>query len=461
VIARIHAQYPAAIACGEGGLWVSWWDKGIHRIDPRTNRIVATASTPAPFVNVLAVGGGFAWSSNEAAGTVSKVDPNGKVVATYETGDGAHQMSFADGRLWVANQDVGSVTGIDAATGARTTYSFGHPVQSVAAQGSRLLVELNEGQTFEDRIAALKGKVAKLIVPTYVFDPVEPALAWNPWAFLAERATCAGLVQSRPGTGAIEPDLARSLPRVSSDGLTYTFVVRPGRRFAPPSGAIVTVDDIRASIERAMSPKLGPAYPGAPQPGALFLDDIVGAKAFQKGAAHLRGIAVDGARITFTLFKPSKTFLQRLALAFYCTVPADTPIVHSGLSKAPPSAGPYYFSEALNQEYDILERNPNYNGPHPAKLDAIAFREGISAEHAIARVESGAWDGAILDDELLAPTGAAAREAISQGLRAEDLRLTDPPFRGGGAVHALLSPRLGCDDVSGALDLAALCLRSG
>ena len=309
---------------------MSWWDKGIHRIDPHTNRIVATASTPAPFVNVLAVGGGFAWSSNEAAGTVSKVDPNGKVVATYETGDGAHQMSFADGRLWVANQDVGSVTGIDAATGARTTYSFGHPVQSVAAQGSRLLVELNEGQTFEDRIAALKGKVAKLIVPTYVFDPVEPALAWNPWAFLAERATCAGLVQSRPGTGAIEPDLARSLPRVSSDGLTYTFVVRPGRRFAPPSGAIVTVDDIRASIERAMSPKLGPAYPGAPQPGALFLDDIVGAKAFQKGAAHLRGIAVDGARITFTLFKPSKTFLQRLALPFYCTVPADTPIVHSG-----------------------------------------------------------------------------------------------------------------------------------
>jgi hypothetical protein len=136
-------------------------------------------------------------------------------------------------------------------------------------------------------------------------------------------------------------------------------------------------------------------------------------------------------------------------------------VIHSGLSKLPPSAGPYYFSEALNQEYDILKRNPNYNGPHPARLDAIAFREGISAEHAIARVESGAWDGAILDDELLAPDGAAAREAVSQGLRAEDVRLPDPPFRGGGAVHALLSPRLGCDGIKGALDLAALCLKSG
>ena len=131
-------------------------------------------------------------------------------------------------------------------------------------------------------------------------------------------------------------------------------------------------------------------------------------------------------------------------------------------SQPPPSAGPYYFSEAANQEYDILERNPNYNGPRPAKLDAIAFREGISAEHAIARVESGAWDGAILDDELLAPTGAAAREAVSQGLLAEDLRLGGPAFAPKGAtVHALRSKRLGCDSVQGALDLAALCLASG
>jgi DNA-binding SARP family transcriptional activator len=459
VIARIHVQYPAAVACNGGDLWVSWWNKGIHRIDPRTNRIVATALTPAPLV-LLAVGGGFAWVSNESAGTVSKVDRNGSVVAVYETGDGAHQMSFGDGRLWVANQDVGTVTGIDAATGERTTYSFGHPVQSVAVQGSRLLVELREGPIFDERIVALPGKVARLMVPAYVFDPVDPALAWSPWAFLAERATCAGLVQHLPGRG-IEPDLAAAMPRVSADGLRYTFVVRRGRRFAPPSGAVVTAGDVRASIERAMSPKLGSAYPGAPQPGALFLGDLVGAKAFRGGAAHVRGIVVDGARISLTLTKPSKSFLQRLALPFYCTVPADTPTVHAGLTFPAPSAGPYYYSDGLNQEYDILKRNPNYNGPHPAKLDAIAFREGISAEHAIARVESGDWDGAILDDELLAPEGAAAREAISQGLRAEDLQVADPPFRGGGAVHALLSPRLGCDHVAGTLDLAELCLKTG
>jgi sugar lactone lactonase YvrE len=400
VQARIPTQYPYAIACGDGGPWVSWWDKGLHRIDPRTNRIVATASTPAPYVNEVAVGGGFAWATNEAEGTVYKVDREGKVVAVYETGDGARPMSFGGGRLWVANQDEGTVTGIDAATGARTTFVFRHPVQSVAVQGSRLLVELSEGLTFEDRIAALQGKVAKLIVPAYVFDPVDPALAWSPWAFMAERATCAGLVAQQPGTrGRLVPDLATAMPRVSRDGRTYTFTVVSSRRFAPPSGARVTAEDVRASIERALSRQLGTSRSDTPQPGLLFLDDVDGAGAFHTGRTlHVRGIKVDGNTISFALVRPSKTFLKRLALPFFCTVPADTPTVHGGLTKAAPSAGPYYMTDDADGEYEILKRNPNYTGPRRAKLDAIAFREGISPEHAVARVRSGAWDGALLQD---------------------------------------------------------------
>ncbi len=465
VQARIHAQLPYAIACGDGGLWVSWFDKGIHRIDPRTDKIVATASTPAPFVNEVAVGGGFAWVPNEEEGDVYKVDRDGTVVAVYETGDGAHEMSFGDGRLWVANQDVGTVTGIDASTGARTTYAFKHPVQSVAVQGTQLLVELRGGRTFEDRIAALKGKVAKLLVPPYVFDPVDPALAWSPWAFIAERATCAGLVSRAPGAGGrIAPDLATALPEVSRDGRTYTFTVVRGRRFAPPSGASVTADDIRASIERALSGRLGNSPPTGREPGMLFLGDLVGARAFHRGRTpHVQGIGVKRNVISFTLTRPSKTFLERLALPFFCTVPADTPAVPGGLTKPAPSAGPYYYADGLNGEYDILKRNPNYTGPRPPRLDAIAFREGISAEHAVARVRSGGWDGAVLPDDLLAPGGDVAREAKTDPrLRTKELAARSfgiafaeaNPF----TLHALLSSRLGCDTIADAIDLAAVCL---
>src|SRR5207249_1196013 len=136
-------------------------------IDPKTNTIAATAPVPEPEIAHLAVGGGYAWASSESKGTVYKIDQSGQIVATYETGDGARSMSYADGTLWVVNQDVGTVTGIDAASGTERNFRFGHPLQSVAALHGKLLVEISPGLTFEDRIDALKGKVARLIIPIY------------------------------------------------------------------------------------------------------------------------------------------------------------------------------------------------------------------------------------------------------------------------------------------------------
>jgi ABC-type transport system substrate-binding protein len=215
---------------------------------------------------------------------------------------------------------------------------------------------------------------------------------------------------------------------------------------------VVTAKDVRASIERSLSSRLG-----ADQPGIRFLGDVLGAAALHRGAAlHAPGIVVRGNRISFTLARPSATFLRRLALPYFCTVPATTPAIDGGLLIAPPSAGPYYMSDQFNGEYMILKRNPNYRGPRRGRLDAIAFRTGISAEHAVERVEAGTWDGAILDDALLAPGSVVSRRAAqSPDLRTEEI----VTGAGGAPVHALLGTRLGCDTVSGALDLAALCIR--
>lgn len=455
---RIPAHDPWEVACGDRDVWITSNGIGVRRIDPRTNRIVATARVPYPNVT-LAVGGGFAWTSNETNGTVYKIDREGEIVATYGTGDGARQLSFAAGRVWVANQDAGTVTGIDAATGQQRTFAFGHPVQAVAAVGSTLAVVLNPGATYEDTIDDLAGKVARLIVPVYVFDPPDPALASNPWAFMSARATCSGLVTTRPGRPQqVFPELAERMPTVSADRRTYTFTVRRRVRFAPPSNSRVTPEAIRFSIERALSPTLG-----SDVPGKHFLGDVVGAQAFSRGAArHIRGLRTADDTVTITLRDPSPTFLHRLALPFFCTVPTTTPTAQGGVPTiAPPSAGPYYVSDAFNGEYMILKRNPNYRGPHPAKLDAIAFREGISPEHAVARVESGDWDAAILLDDLLAPGSAAAREAAADpATRTEELRERDAPLPGATrSLHALVSSRLGCDAVRGAIDLASLCIR--
>jgi hypothetical protein len=89
-------------------------------------------------------------------------------------------------------------------------------------------------------------------------------------------------------------------------------------------------------------------------------------------------------------------------------------------------------------------------------------REGIADEQAVARVRAGTWDAAILDGDLLAPGSATAREAA----RDPDLRTEDLPIRlitaagDQGTLRALVSSRLGCDSIDGALELAALCVRA-
>jgi DNA-binding SARP family transcriptional activator/ABC-type oligopeptide transport system substrate-binding subunit/streptogramin lyase len=411
IMRRIPMPIPWAVAFGEGAVWVTSNTAGVLRIDPTTNTVTATAPVPPPVTN-LAIGGGFAWATNETKGTLYKIDQHGNIVTTYKTGDGARDVSFANGTLWVVNQDNGTVTGVDATTGSERVLRFGHTLNSMTALGGRLLVVINPERTYEDQVAALTGAVARLIVPIYQFDSPDPAVAQNPFAFQVERATCASLLRypdSAPPAGfRLQPELAATLPAVSSDGRTYTFTVRGGYRFAPPSNNPVTASSVRYAIERALSPKLGDS-----PPGTAYLSDIQGAAAYQAGErSHVSGIRVTGPRISVTLLAPSADFLERLSLPYFCPVPLDTPIVRDGLRDlAPATAGPYTMTRFLNGEYMILTRNPNYHGPRPHALDAIAFREGIDDETAVGRVEKGAWDGVSLygSSAILDPTGAVAR----------------------------------------------------
>ncbi len=284
----------------------------------------------------------------------------------------------------------------------------------------RLLVSVSPGRTYEDRIDTLKGKVARLFGPAFEFDHPDPAISGNGYVhaltFQAERATCAPLLgypDAPPPHGQrLVPEVAAALPVLSRDRRTYTFTVKEGFRFAPPSNAPLDARSFRFSIERALNPKLGPRAPGIG-----FLGDLEGVQAFRAGrAAHVSGIQVRDHRISFTLTRPSPDFLERLALPYFCPVPPSTITKVDGVGvytgPAPAGAGPYSFSGLVwNGEYEILRRNPNYGGSRPQRLDAIAIREGVDTEKAVERVQEGGWDG-IQDEQfnvLLAPGGEVAR----------------------------------------------------
>jgi peptide/nickel transport system substrate-binding protein len=409
------------LAYGDGHVWTADFG-GVNVIDPST-KVVTDVRDISSTANFVAAGGGFGWTTDTAKGVVYKIDGNGRVVETYHTGLGANGGSFSDGVLWVANQDEGTVTGIDAITGKQTTYRFGHPVGVAAAGGGVLLAALQPGTTTEDRIDALSGNVLRLFSQQGALgDGNEPALSWNTAAFQVDFASCAKLLNYPDKSGSaglvLQPEIAAAMPALSADRRTYTFTVRVGYRFSPPSNEPVTAETFRHSIERALSPKLGEF-----QPAAFYVDDIEGEQAFRAGkAAHVSGLRADGNRLSITLTSPSPDFLQRLALPFFCPVPIGTPVVAGGANRGSadnysmPSAGPYYVADWNNDRYVILKRNPNYHGPRPHALDAIALREGVDAAVAVDRIQHEGWDGIVssghngssLFDPLLGPRGALA-----------------------------------------------------
>ena len=417
-----------ALAYGDGSVWSAGWSApfggftgggGVNRIDPDTNVITKTELTLPTECCPAAAGGGFGWTADPTKGVIYKIDQTGSVVATRTTGPGAAIGSFDDGIVWVGNSDVGTVSGVDSLTGARRTFRFEHPIQGVAAGSGVLIVTLGPGKTYEDVIDGLQGKVARLFTPSGFLGTPDPAMLFGSFGYWVESATCAKLLTypdaPAPEGWSLRPEVAASLPEVSSDGRTYTFTIRSGYRFSPPSNETVTAETFRNAIERALSPELH-------GPGRFYIWDIEGQRAFRRGEAdHISGLRAEGDTLAIELVEPSSDFLGRLSVPFFCPVPTDTPYVPGGagayagyphrVALAVPSAGPYYIADHLDGEYAILKRNPNYTGPRPNAFDAIALREGVDPGIAVGLVERGAWDGIThIADPLLTPAGPVAQK---------------------------------------------------
>jgi peptide/nickel transport system substrate-binding protein len=181
------------------------------------------------------------------------------------------------------------------------------------------------------------------------------------------------------------PDVARSLPKPSADRRTYTFTIRPGFRFSPPSTEAVTAATFKDSIERSLNPRMkGNA--------AFYLRDIVGVNAFEAGKTlHVSGVRVRGNTLSIRLTGISGSFLSRLAMNKFCAVPIGTPIDPKGLPTIP-SAGPYYIASYQPHRQLVLRRNPHYRGPRPHRLDEIDLALNVSVAQAVRDVETGQAD---------------------------------------------------------------------
>ena len=392
---------PAGVAIGDGAVWLTDTEAGnVVRVDPTG---LLTPITVGSGPTGITVGAGGVWVVDSLDDAVVRIDPGSRsVTATIPVGLSPTGVAVGAGSVWVANSGAGTVTRINPNTNrAQATIAVGGSPQALTVADGRVWVTVDAQSIAPNRGRSGGGTLR--IVSSEDVGSMDPALA-TPISEVLLYATCAQLVNYPDKAGAassqLTAEVARSLPTRSGDGRTYTFQIRPGFRFSPPSDQPVTAQTFKETIERTLSPRVD-SY------AAHYLADVVGARAYMTGqTSHIAGVVASGDTLTIRLLAPAPDFLSRIAQPEFCAVPSNTPLKGARLI---PSAGPYYVASYTPKQGVVLARNPNYHGSRPHHFARIEFAVGIPARRAFAAIEAGTAD--YTDLALYPSTTTAARAA--------------------------------------------------
>jgi len=226
-------------------------------------------------------------------------------------------------------------------------------------------------------------------------DHLDPALGYTNESWEIVEATNNGLLTFKKAAGAqgnaIVPDIAAAMPKISSDGRTYTFKLRDGVMFGAPVNRAVRPSDFKASIERLFRVDSG---------GVGFYTGIQGAKQYAKTRrGGISGIVADDKAntITFKLAKKDGTFLEYLAMPFAFALPKGTPSrdISTDASRRV-ATGPYQVSSYVPKDHITLTRNPTFKSwtkdSPDGNLDKIDVRIGVTPEQAVNEVANNQLD---------------------------------------------------------------------
>ena len=250
---------------------------------------------------------------------------------------------------------------------------------------------------------------------------------WQNWSVI--KSIFDGLMDYKPGTTELEPDLAESYT-VSDDGLTYTFKLRDGVKFH--NGRAMTSADVKYSFERAVSPAT--QSPGGGYFGMIGgYDEVAGGK-----ATTLSGIETpDDKTVIFKLSRPDATFLHLMAINFGFIVPKEE-VEKAGADwgKKPVGTGAFKFVEWAPGQNIKLERNKDYFRAGVPYLDNLTFEFGQDPTVAVLRLKKGEVD--IVGDglppaqftEVMADPANKDLIAVGDQLQTGyvTMNVTQPPF---------------------------------
>lgn len=212
---------------------------------------------------------------------------------------------------------------------------------------------------------------------------LDPATAADALSNQIVHLVFAGLVDFAQD-GTISADLAERFA-IENGGRTYRFWLREGVRFH--DGSTLGANDVKRTVERALAPT-------TPNPMAAFFSVIRGFDAFQKGAAHLEGVRVDGPLVvSIELDHPDAAFLPLFATS------SLRPVCPTGGDRVDPDflpcgAGPFKLEPGGWQRGRsvTVTRHEHYFRAGLPYLDAVHFDFGMSVFAQRLRFERGELD---------------------------------------------------------------------
>jgi peptide/nickel transport system substrate-binding protein len=186
-------------------------------------------------------------------------------------------------------------------------------------------------------------------------DYLDPALSFTQEGWTAMYNTYIPLLTYAHANGAaggkVIPGLAKSLPKITNGGKTYTLFLRPGLKYS--DGTPVKASDFTYAVERAFKVNSG---------GSPFYTSIVGAEKFaETKSGGIPGIKTNDktGEIVIDLVKPRGTFSNELAMMFVAPLPAGTPD-EDLTPNPPPATGPYVITNSQPGRGWEYERNPQW-----------------------------------------------------------------------------------------------------
>ncbi len=217
------------------------------------------------------------------------------------------------------------------------------------------------------------------------FDSMDPAIGYTVQSWTPIKAVFDGLMDYKPGTSELVPDLAESY-EVSADGKTYTFKLRQGVKFH--NGREMKAADVKYSIERVCKAD-------TQSPGAGYFTGIPGCQDMLDGkATEISGITTpDDYTVVFQLVEPNATMLHVFALNFSFVVPKEVAeefgqdFTHHAVG-----TGAYKMTEYSPGQQIVLERNPDWNKDGRPYIDKYTLQFGLEPTVGVLRVQKNEAD---------------------------------------------------------------------